>query len=676
MTVDPHQPVSALKGVGPKLEETLQRLNIYRLIDLLLHLPYRYQDRSQLTPLDQITAGEAYFIQGRIADIRVVFGNRRSLKVTVEDDLGRVHLRFFYFSKYQKAALEKADYVRAYGDFRFFGKELSVAHPEYETFTGEPTAPTPGLTPIYPATQGLAQARIRRLLGTLCELDWPQEPGTPYAKLLYLHHPPADASQAEIESVQAEVALDELSAYCLVMKGRALKRQRTLATALPRGAGRGRELLDRLGFHLTRAQARVVSEVLDDLQQTVPMLRLIQGDVGSGKTIIAAFAAIRAAENGFQTALMAPTELLAEQHYINFQAWLAPLNINVTLLTGQMTAAEQKKAQTAILSGQASVAIGTHALFQNKVSFPQLALVIVDEQHRFGVHQRMSLQQKGTDSAPHQLVMTATPIPRTLTMALYTDMAVSVIDELPPGRQPITTYTVEARRRSEIVEQIHKSIRQGQQAYWVCTLIDDSDEIDATSATSHHAELKEALPQHRVGLLHGRMKSDEKVHTMASFKAGEIDILVATTVVEVGVDVPNATYMVIENAERLGLAQLHQLRGRVGRGTIASHCFLLFSSGLSTPAKTRLTAMRDSQDGFYLAEQDLKLRGPGDILGTRQSGEQSFHIADLALHAHLIPQAMQRGTDLLERRDALDAATTLNNLLKTWAPSDSSSLTV
>ena len=472
--------------------------------------------------------------------------------------------------------------------------------------------------------------------------------------------------------MQSEIALDELTAYYRVMKGRALQRQSTAAIGLPRQQGLGRDLLTNLGFKLTRAQARVVSEVLNELEATVPMLRLVQGDVGSGKTIVAAFAAIRASENGHQTALMAPTELLAEQHYLNFKTWLQPLGLNVTLLTGQLTAAEQRRRYEEIQTGQAHIAIGTHALFQDKVSFSSLALVIVDEQHRFGVHQRMSLQNKGDGGHPHQLVMTATPIPRTLTMTLYADMAVSVIDELPAGRQPITTYTVDEVRRSEVVAQVHKLLQAGQQAYWVCTLIDDSDEIDAVSATFMHGELTEALADQRIALLHGRMKSDEKVRVMNAFKNGEIDLLVATTVVEVGVDVPNATQMVIENAERLGLAQLHQLRGRVGRGKLPSACFLIFSQGLSAAAKTRLTAMRDSQDGFYLAEEDLKLRGPGDILGTRQSGEQSFRIADLSLHAHLIPEATRRGDALIS--DSQNGA--LANLLETWAPADSGNLTV
>jgi ATP-dependent DNA helicase RecG len=403
----------------------------------------------------------------------------------------------------------------------------------------------------------------------------------------------------------------------------------------------------------------------------------VQGDVGSGKTIVAAFAAIRAAEQNCQTALMAPTELLAEQHYANFLNWLTPLGIQVTLLTGQLTAKEQRTRLAAVAAGESHVVIGTHALFQDKVEFHQLALAIIDEQHRFGVHQRMALKQKGGEQcSPHQLIMTATPIPRTLTMALYADMDVSVIDEMPSGRQPITTHTVDTNKREEVTELIKRVLQSGQQAYWVCTLIDESDEIDATAATTLFAELEQALPNHRVGLLHGRLKSDEKMAVMHAFSRHELDLLVATTVIEVGVDVPNATHMVIENAERLGLAQLHQLRGRVGRGSIASHCFLAFRPGLSAAAKTRLNAIRDSQDGFYLAEEDLKLRGPGDILGTRQAGEQSFRIADLAQHAHLMPAVIARGEHMLRADADAESKAELAHLLHVWAPADEGHLTV
>ncbi len=675
MQANPQASVSTLKGVGPRLEATLAKLGVFRLVDLLLHLPLRYQDRTRVVPLIEVHAGDDCLVEGRIESVNVQFGKRRSLRVVVRDDTGQVALRFFHFSRYQQNALEQASFVRAYGEFRFFGRELTCAHPEYETFHEAPPPPTPALTPIYPTTQGLGQNRLRKLIASLCEQSWPDIAGAPFTKLCYLHQPPAVATLDEIAAAAEEIALDELTAYYLVMKGRALKRAEESAMPLPQAEGLGRRLLDHLGFRLTKAQARVVREVLEDLEKAVPMLRLVQGDVGSGKTVIAAFAAIRAAEHGCQTALMAPTELLAEQHYLNFSSWLAPLGLRVTLLTGQLSAKESRIRLAEVASGASHVVVGTHALFQEKVSFDNLALSIIDEQHRFGVHQRMALQHKVADTnrQPHQLVMTATPIPRTLTMALYADMDVSVIDELPKGRQAITTHTLESGKRPQLVERFRQVLASGQQAYWVCTLIDESDEIDATAATTLFEALTAALPDFRVGLLHGRLKSDDKVSIMQAFKARELNLLVATTVVEVGVDVPNATHMVIENADRLGLAQLHQLRGRVGRGELASHCYLLFNSGVSEAAKVRLNAMRESQDGFYLAEQDLKLRGPGDILGTRQAGEQSFRIADLGVHAHLMPEVIRRGEALLGANDEPSTQEALA-LLEAWAPADTGHL--
>ena len=677
MDVDPQTSILELKGVGPRLQDTLAKLGIYRFVDMLLHLPYRYQDRTRITPIGHAQAGHEYLIEGRIENVSVQFGKRRSLKVLVRDDSGQASLRFFHFSKFQRNKLENSGFIRAYGELRFFGRDLTMAHPEYETYDSPPPPPDAELTPIYPSTQGLGQARLRSLAANICAQAWPEVAGTPFAKLQFLHQPPAGATLEQIAELQQEVALDEMTAYFLVMKGRALKRQQERGIPLAQSHGLGRKLVDHLGFHLTQAQARVAGEVLKDLERPLPMLRLVQGDVGSGKTIIAAFAAIRAAEHGAQTALMAPTELLAEQHYLNFHSWLTPLGLKTTLLTGQLPAKQQRERLADVAGGASAVVIGTHALFQESVVFNNLALAIIDEQHRFGVHQRMALQHKVADSTkqPHQLIMTATPIPRTLTMALYADMDVSVIDELPKGRQPITTHTADAGRRPQVVEQIHKALSGGQQAYWVCTLIEDSDEIDATSATTMHGELSAALPEHKVALLHGRMKSDEKAALMAAFKRGEIHMLVATTVVEVGVDVPNATYMVIEDADRLGLAQLHQLRGRVGRGDQASQCFLLFTQeGLSETAKRRLQTMRESQDGFYLAEQDLKIRGPGDLLGTRQSGEQSFRIADLGVHAHLMPQVIRRGEALLRAKPGSKEAEEMANLLQAWAPPDSGHL--
>ena len=671
MAADPQGSVAQLKGIGPKLQETLERLGIYRLLDLLIHLPARYQDRSKVTPMSALRAGEEAFVQGEILGSKIVFGRSRSLEVLISDGQRDLRLRFFHFNKAQQRNLEAGKHVRAFGNVAFIGRHLAMAHPEYQIFDGPPPPPKPELIPVYPTTQGLGQARLRNLTRTLQQLSWPTEAGTPFEKLLYLHKPD-DLNR--IDEVTEALALDELCAYYVVMKRRALKRRKQQAHTLPQRAGLGRQLRDNLAFDLTRAQSRVIRETLTDLENDMPMLRLVQGDVGSGKTIVAAFAAIRAIEHGCQTAVMAPTELLAEQHQLNFQQWLEPLGIRVALLTGQMTAKSQREILADIASGEVQVIIGTHALFQDRVVFNKLALVIIDEQHRFGVHQRMALQNKG--AFPHQLVMTATPIPRTLTMTLYADMDVSVIDELPKGRQPITTHTAAQSKRGELIARLEQILKQGQQAYWVCTLIEPSDEIEAVSAEEAFELLTRALPNIKIALLHGRMKGDEKVEVMRAFKSGEYQLLVATTVVEVGVDVPNATHMFIENAERLGLAQLHQLRGRVGRGSLASRCFLLFKPGVSQAGQHRLNALRESQDGFYLAEQDLKLRGPGDILGTRQSGEQSFKIADLGEHAHLMPRVVQRGEALLSAPKGSDDHAYLLGLLNTWAASDNEHLSV
>ena len=671
MALDPKGPITQLHGVGPQLAQTLAKLGLHRPIDLLLHLPFRYQDRSQVRPIASLNVGDEALISGQIISTRVIFGRRRSLELVVRDVSGEIRLRFFHFSKYQQAAIERSNYIQAFGSVRFFGNKLTVSHPEYQTFGDEPSAPTPDLTPVYPTTQGLGQQRLRKLCKQICALPWPDVAGAPYATLQALHAP---TDLESVPALQEQLAIDELSAFYVLMKGRALKRNQERATALTESSPLAAQLTANLGFTLTAAQQRVADEIAKDLAKPLPMLRLVQGDVGSGKTIVAAFAALRAIHNGGQAALMAPTELLAEQHAQNFRQWLEPLDIQCALLTGQMSAKHQREGLAHVADGTAQVVIGTHALFQDRVTFHRLVLVIIDEQHRFGVHQRMSLQGKG--GHPHQLVMTATPIPRTLTMTLYADMDVSVIDELPKGRQPITTHTVSQDNRAKLVERLHRVLQSRQQAFWVCTLIEDSDEIDAQSAESTLAALTQAVPEHRIALLHGRMKGDEKVALMQAFKHHEIDLLVATSVVEVGVDVPNATQMIIENAERLGLAQLHQLRGRVGRGNLASRCFLLFKPGLSAAAKHRLNAMRESQDGFYLAEQDLKLRGPGDILGTRQAGEESFRIADLSVHAHLMPRVIQRSEALIAADEHSAAAAELQQLLEMWAPADDRHLNV
>ncbi|MEZ5558513.1 MAG: ATP-dependent DNA helicase RecG [Pseudomonadales bacterium] len=662
-------PITALKGVGRSVAATLARLGIFSTRDLLLHLPLRYQDRSVVVPIRALAAERECLVQGEVVDCQVAYGRRRSLLATIEDGTGYLGLRFFHFSRQQQAGLRPGTRVSAFGEVRFGPSGLEMAHPEYRSFSGTPPAPEAGLTPVYPTTRGLGQNRIRALTAQLAQLNWPDAPGTPYRDLLLLHRPPPGSNRADVDAARERLAIQELTAYFLIMRHRQLERERLRTLPLPRSRQLGRQLLERLGFELTGAQRRVVREVLEDLEKPQPMLRLVQGDVGAGKTVVAAFAAIRAAEQGAQTALMAPTEILAEQHYLNFSAWLEPLGIPVVLLTGSQNAADRRAVTARIASGEALVAVGTHALFQGGVAFHRLALTIIDEQHRFGVHQRMALRSKG--QLPHQLVMTATPIPRTLTMALYADMAVSVLDELPAGRQPIDTRAVADTRRDEVLAALRQAIARGEQAYWVCPLIEPSDQIEAAAAIPTAEALQKALPEASVALLHGRLSSAEKASVMAAFKNGEHQLLVATTVVEVGVDVANATLMIIENPERLGLAQLHQLRGRVGRGSAASHCVLLYHTPLGAQARSRLKVIRDSQDGFFIAEQDLALRGPGELLGTRQTGEQSFRIADLTRDAHLLDQALGAGEKLL-RDDPQQAAA----LLQAWAPGDNGPVSV
>ena len=663
------QPVTDLKGVGPGLAEKLERLGIRRIGDLLLHLPIRYQDRSRLIPLASLTPGEECMVEGRVLETRVTFGQRRSLITVIGDGTGILRLRFFHFSTAQQNGLRVGMLVRAFGDPRTGAGGLEMVHPEYRCFDDLTPALESGLTPVYGTTRGLSQDRLRRITAQLAGLAWPSDPGSPYADLLRLHQPGPQLSAADLDAARERLAIDELTAYYLIMRHRQLSREQQATLALPRAQQLGRRLLAGLGFRLTGAQRRVVREVLQDLEQTRPMLRLLQGDVGSGKTVVAAFAAVRAAEHGAQTALMAPTEILAEQHYLNFSNWLKPLGIEVVLLTGAMGVRARRQVCDAIAAGTALVAVGTHALFQEGVAFARLALNIIDEQHRFGVHQRMALRDKG--NLPHQLVMTATPIPRTLTMALYADMAVSVIDELPSGRQPIDTRVVPDSRRDEVIAGLRQVLGRGAQAYWVCPLIEESDQLTLAAAESTAEALSASLPEFKVDLLHGRMTSARKAEVMTAFKAGVTQLLVATTVIEVGVDVPNATLMVIENPERMGLAQLHQLRGRVGRGAQRSACVLLYQPPLGAIARARLSTIRDSQDGFFIAEKDLELRGPGELLGTRQTGEQGFRIADLAVHAHLVPEAIRRGDLLLKERPDEARA-----LLRAWAPTDTGTITV
>lgn len=654
------QPLTALKGVGPSLAARLETLGIRSVLDLLFHLPLRYQDRTRLTPIGALRPGLDVVIEGQVAGASLMFGKRRSLMVKLQDGTGVTTLRFFHFSAAQKQSLEKGARLRCYGEVRWGKSGLELYHPEYTLLDAQAPAPLESrLTPVYPSTEGLQQVRLRKLLEQVfAQLDRDQslpdylpenlsrELGfMPLLEALrILHYPPPEVSLAQLTEgrhpAQQRLAFEELLAHYLGLQRLRDEARRDKAPVLrPRGELQ-QALLERLPFSLTGAQKRVCREIARDLAASAPMLRLVQGDVGSGKTLVAVMAALQAVENGYQAAVMAPTEILAEQHYLNFDQWLQPLGIETAFLTGKVKGRKREAALQALASGQAAVVVGTHALFQDEVRFQRLGLVVVDEQHRFGVHQRLALREKGLAGglAPHQLIMTATPIPRTLTMSAYADLDCSIIDELPPGRTPVNTVLIPEKRRPDIVARIAAACREGRQAYWVCTLIEESEALQCQAAEATWQELSMALPGLQVGLIHGRMKPKEKAEVMAAFKAGSIHLLVATTVIEVGVDVPNASLMIIENPERLGLAQLHQLRGRVGRGSAESHCLLLYPQNISEAGRQRLGIMRESCDGFYIAEKDLELRGPGEILGTRQTGMMEFRVADLVRDSYLQPK--------------------------------------
>ncbi len=655
MTGIANAPVKELRGVGPKLAEKLAECGVHRVEDLLFHLPLRYQDRTRITPIGAAQDGADLVIEGDVRVADIAFGKRRSLVVRIQDGTGTLTLRFFHFSGAQKNNLKPGTRLRCFGQVRRGASGFEMYHPEYRKLEEGEVAVEEALTPIYPTTSGIGQNQWRKL----CEQavlrlkrDPPSDllpPGHRFthdlgAALQYLHAPPPDAPQQQLvegeHPAQLRLAIEELVAHNLTLQG--LRRQQQ-AEGSPQLTG-GAELLQRfltsLPFEPTGAQYRVIEEIAADIAKPHPMLRLVQGDVGSGKTLVAAAAALTAIASGYQVAIMAPTEILAEQHRSNFQDWFADLNIEIAWLSGRSKGKKRAESLQHIASGSAGLVVGTHALFQDDVVFNRLGLVVVDEQHRFGVHQRLSLTEKsGPDvGRPHQLVMTATPIPRTLSMVAYADLDCSVIDELPPGRKPVETVLIDNSRRERIVERVAAACAGGRQTYWVCTLVEESDVLQAQAAEATAQELRAALPQLRIGLVHGRLKPAEKDEVMALFKSGDLDLLVATTVIEVGVDVPNASLMIIENPERLGLAQLHQLRGRVGRGEAASHCVLLYQSPLSANGKQRLTAMRESNDGFYIAEKDLELRGPGEVLGTRQTGLMEFRVARLPEHNHLLDE--------------------------------------
>ena len=661
-------PVDVLPGVGPSLAIVLEKLGLTTVQDLWFHLPLRYEDRTRITSIRDLRAGETALVEGRIEAIERGFRWRPQLRIAVTDSSQQtLILRFFHFSKAQTNQLLVGTRLRAFGDVRFGAQGLEMVHPQYQRLADEAQSVVEDrLTPIYPTTEGLSTSRLATLIERALtrlpiddELELIPEPLHKVYKLsslrdalLYVHRPPPDADVASLvagqHSSQQRLAFEELLAHHLSLKR--LRERIRRHSAIPlRGDGSLRaKFLEQLPFEPTRAQQRVSIDVENDIAKSKPMLRLVQGDVGSGKTVVAALAALNAVECGAQAALMAPTELLAEQHFANFKKWMTPLGVEVAWLGGK-SRGRARDAMLARIATDAGIVIGTHALMQEGVVFRKLGLAIIDEQHRFGVHQRLALRDKGRsgDAMPHQLVLTATPIPRTLAMTAYADLDVSAIDELPPGRTPVATVALNNARRGEIVDRIRKACAEGRQAYWVCTVIEESDVLQAQAAEVAYNELRAALPDLNVGCVHGRLKPAEKQGLMDAFKSGEIKLLVATTVIEVGVDVPNASLMVIENSERLGLAQLHQLRGRVGRGSEKSSCVLLYQAPLSLMARHRLDVLRQTNDGFQIAEKDLELRGPGELLGTRQAGQMALRIGDIARDAALLPLVQQAGAQLL-----------------------------
>ena len=653
--------LTELAGVGAKMAEKLHKIGLNNVQDVLFHLPLRYEDRTRIWPINRVAPGQFLTVQGEVSHCSLQFGKRKMLTVKIADTTGSITLKFFNFNAAMKNSFTQGKYVKAYGEIKGSQFGLDIIHPDYRIFS-EPTTHSAEetLTPVYPTTDGLRQTTLRNFTDqalSLLEKSAVTEllPAGLYDQqmtlaqaLQLMHRPTPEMSLEQFDAgkhpAQKRLILEELLAQNLSMLALRSKGQQHQSWSLAPQDTLKQQLLASLPFTLTGAQQRVVADIETDLSKSQPMMRLVQGDVGSGKTLVAALAALRAIEHGHQVALMAPTELLAEQHVANFTQWLNPMGIGVGWMAGKLKGKAREKELVRIANGDAKMVVGTHALFQDQVVFNNLALIIIDEQHRFGVHQRLELREKGATNGyyPHQLVMTATPIPRTLAMTAYADMDTSVIDELPPGRTPIQTVALPDSRRPQIIERIRSACQQeGRQTYWVCTLIDESEVLEAQAASDTADELTRLLPDLNVGLVHGRMKPKEKQAIMASFKAGEIDLLVATTVIEVGVDVPNASLMVIENPERLGLAQLHQLRGRVGRGEIASHCVLLYHAPLTKTAQKRLAVLRESSDGFVIAQRDLEIRGPGELLGTKQTGIADFKVADLIRDQYLIPQVQK-----------------------------------
>ncbi len=670
-------PLTVFNGVGPALAKKLEKLHLFRVEDVLFLLPLRYEDRTQLVKIGALIAGSRCLVSGEVLLSEIVYRGRRNLLVRISDGSGQLTLRFFHFSRQQHVQFQAGHRVTCFGEVRRGAGGYEMIHPEYRILREDQDAVlSDSLTAIYPATEGVQQGRLRSLTDQALQMmqeappaellpaDITKKLGMPTLAeaIAFLHRPPPDADIKQLldgkHPCQQRLAFEELLAHYLSLRNMRALAESEDAIALIDGNEDVSGFIAGLPFVLTGAQKRVVDDISSDLAQPHPMMRLIQGDVGSGKTVVAAIACIKAIACGVQTAIMAPTEILAEQHWRNFSDWLRPFGIEPAWLSGSQRAAARRESLAAIADGHAQVIVGTHALFQEGVEFKRLALVIIDEQHRFGVHQRMALRDKGVsaDGHPHQLVMTATPIPRTLAMAVYADLDTSVIDEMPPGRQPVATIAVPESRRAEVIARVESACEAGHQAYWVCPLIEESEVLDYQAAEASYQVLTEALPDIRIGLVHGRMRPAEKERGMKAFKEGLIQLLVATTVIEVGVDVPGASLMIIENAERMGLSQMHQLRGRVGRGSAQSHCVLLYKSPLGRIAKERLTVLRDTNDGFVVAQRDLELRGPGELLGTRQTGLPDYRIANLVRDAELMPQVQVTAESLRKTSEHRAAA--------------------
>ena len=652
-----------LKGVGPKVAEKLHKLGLGNQRDLLFHLPLRYEDRTFVSPLGSLQAGrrsqvEAEVLQAAV-QLRRVGRSRRVLVAKLADNTGLLTVRFFFFNANQQKLFEKGNWLRCYGEVRVVQGELEMIHPETELIDVDNPSPLAAtLTPIYPTTEGLHQLTLKRILGQVVDklqsdglaetlppvwLEQNHFPG--FASAMIDLHRPESREDSELiahnrHPAQHRFVVEELAAHRLALLERRRQLRSRKTPLIAPDDDLQQRFLEQLPFALTSAQQRVLVELLQDFATGKPMIRLVQGDVGSGKTVVAALASLPVISSGYQVALMAPTEILAEQHYQNMRQWLEPLEIGVLTLVGADKGRKREQKLASIASGEAQLVVGTHALFQASVEFNRLGFIVFDEQHRFGVDQRLALQKKSRDGElPHQLIMTATPIPRTMAMSIYADLDYSQIDELPPGRKPVTTSIVSEQQRGSLIQRVAESCREGGQVYWVCTLVEESEALQCEAAELTYESLTRAVPQLSVGLVHGRMKAREKEAVIAAFKRGDIHILVATTVIEVGVDVPNANIMILENPERLGLAQIHQLRGRVGRGARESFCILLVKNQLSQQVRARLDIIRRTQDGFEIAEKDLELRGAGEVLGTRQTGEMSFRIADLMRDQKWFPQA-------------------------------------